>query len=54
MKSLHIEYDVDYGSSKLTGWSICYDRTYLVQFEKYLIVAVIKAFKNWLSWEKKE
>ena len=50
MMNLKIEYDKDYGIDKRTGWSIAINGWYVVQFHKYLVVALIKAFyEYWLN-----
>lgn len=41
-----IEYDTLYGIDKRAGWSISIDRSYVVQFEKFLLVALCKAIKS--------
>ena len=37
-----IDYDYEYGIDKRTGWSVFVDGSYIIQFERFLIVAVIK------------
>ena len=46
MKSLRIDYDVDYGIDKRTGWSIHWDRLCVVQLEPWFVVAVFKAWRQ--------
>lgn len=36
-----IHFDRDYGIDRRTGWSIAIDGSFVVQFEKHLLVALI-------------
>lgn len=44
MKSLRVDYDTSYGIDDKSGWSVAIDGHYLVQFERFLFVAISKAF----------
>ena len=46
MKSLKIDFDRDYGVDNRTGWSIAIDGRFAVSFERWLIVALWKAWRN--------
>lgn len=47
-KSLYVVYDEDYGIDKRSGWSVAIDGSYYVQFEEYLIKAIVKAIYEWV------
>jgi hypothetical protein len=38
-----IDYDVDYGCERRTGWSIAVGLSYVVQFERSLVAALRRA-----------
>ena len=40
---LGIDYDQDYGVSRLTGWSISWDGHYVTRIEPWFVVAVFNA-----------
>ncbi len=49
IKNLIIDYDKDYGIDNKTGWSIAIDGHYITQFDKFLIIAIIKAIRfEWI------
>lgn len=48
MKQLRIDFDTNYGINKRTGWSIAVNGSYLVQLERFLLVAIVKAL--WTSF----
>lgn len=41
-----IHYDADYGMDKKTGWSIAHKGHFIVELEKWLIIALYKFFKT--------
>lgn len=41
-----LDYDIDYGSDKRTGWSFTWDGSYFVELEKSLIKTI------WIGWKK--
>ena len=45
INKLILDYDKNYGCDKRTGWSIAWDGCYLVQLERHLIIAIIKAIR---------
>jgi hypothetical protein len=45
-KSLTIEFDRDYGIDKRTGWSIKVDGRVVVELERFLLMALIKAVRR--------
>lgn len=53
MKKLRIHWDKDYGIDNKTGWSICIDGSFVSELEDFLIIAVIKAIRNYMLWDKK-
>lgn len=42
MKQFKVEWDRDYGINKRTGWSIVVDGSFVVQLERFLIIAISK------------
>jgi hypothetical protein len=40
-----IDFDRNYGCNNRTGWSIAHKGSFLVQLEKYLTIAIIKAIR---------
>jgi len=40
---LRVDYDNDYGIDHQSGWSVTVEGSVLVQFEKHLLVALVKA-----------
>jgi hypothetical protein len=50
--SFSLHYDCDYGMLHRKGWSVVIDGSYVVQFERRLIVALWKAFRAWRTFEK--
>jgi len=46
MKSLRLEWDREYGIDKRRGWTITYDGCVLVQLERFLMVAIWKAWRR--------
>jgi hypothetical protein len=46
MDSLRIHWDKDYGINKRTGWSVSVNGHFVVEFKKFLIVAIFKSIKN--------
>lgn len=46
IKQFKLEFDRDYGSSNLTGWSVVVNGTFLSMLEPWLIVALWKAFRK--------
>lgn len=49
---LSIHYDWVYGIDKRFGWSIAWNDSFVVQFERFLAVALWKAYKDVRSWEE--
>lgn len=49
MKSLRIDWDTNYGIDHREGWSIHYDGSCLVALEKWFVVALFKAWREWRS-----
>jgi hypothetical protein len=47
--SFRLHYDKNYGIYKRKGWSIAIDGHFYVEFERFLIVALVKAFKMYRS-----
>jgi hypothetical protein len=43
-RQMTMEFDHEYGEQQRTGWSISLDGHYVVQFERFLLVALLKAF----------
>lgn len=46
MKPFKIEYDTDYGIERRRGWSIVYDGIVFVELERWLVVALWKAWRR--------
>lgn len=50
-ESLRVEWDGDYGCEHRSGWSVAVDGAFLVQLERFLLVAILKAWwrraRNW-------
>ena len=44
IKNFSIDFNRDYGIDKKTGWSININGSFYAQLERFLIVALIKAF----------
>ena len=44
INNFSLQFDKDYGINKRTGWSICINGSFMSQLEKYLVVAIWKAF----------
>jgi len=49
--TLEVNYRSDYGIDRRSGWSVAYDGSVLVQFERWLVIALIKAWRLWRTWE---
>lgn len=45
LKHITIDYDTNYGIDKRTGWSIAVDGSYILQFERFLLIALLKAIR---------
>lgn len=41
-----LEYDRDYGIGRRSGWSVAVAGSYRVQFERWLVVALWKAWRS--------
>lgn len=51
-RSLEIGWDREYGCDKKSGWTIFVDGSCLVQFERWLLVALIKTWwHHAMLWE---
>jgi hypothetical protein len=46
-----VDYARKYGIDKRSGWSVFFDGAVAVQFEKHLLVALIKAARIVRGWE---
>ena len=46
MENLRIEFDRNYGCNNRTGWSISIDGSFVVELERFLMVAIYKAIKT--------
>ena len=49
---IRIEKDIDFGIDKKSGWSVAIDGSYLVQFDKWIIIALVKALWAYQWWGK--
>lgn len=46
MNNIRIHWDKDYGFFHRKGWSIAIDGCFIVELEKFLIVAIVKTIKR--------
>ena len=46
MRPFQLHYDRDYGALRRTGWTIVWDGATVAEFERWLIVAVWRAWRN--------
>ena len=46
MKPFQLHYDRDYGALRRTGWTVVWDGMTVAEFERWLIVAVWRAWRN--------
>lgn len=54
-RNLRVDWDIDYGIDRRTGWSIHYDGTCLVVLEPSLLRAIFLARREWrsiLAWRR--
>lgn len=45
-QGLSLDYDRDYGCAHREGWSVALNGSYVVQFERWLLVALWKAWRR--------
>lgn len=46
VKQFKLTWDADYGPMRRRGWSVAIDGAYVVQFERFLVVALWKAWRS--------
>jgi hypothetical protein len=52
MTLFSIEYDVDYGCHHRSGWSVVIDGSVCAELERFLVVALVKAwYCYWFLWD---
>lgn len=51
LRNVEIDYDNNYGVFGLTGWSVAVNGCYVAELERFLVVALWKAYFKWRRWE---
>lgn len=46
-----MHWDCDYGCERRKGWSVVWDGSVAVEFERFMIVALLKAWADIRHWE---
>lgn len=45
-----LTWNTDYGVDSRWGWTVCMNGRVVVQFERFAIVALVKAYWTWWRW----